>query len=73
MKVEIQYIRSVGGCLNEHVLYEELEFKNKTQMMKHVRETKKKIASESKLWNTCDFFFSFLLSLLLPVLSPKLR
>lgn len=46
MKVEIQYIRSVGGCLNEHVLYEELEFKNKTQMMKHVRETKKKIAGE---------------------------
>lgn len=46
MKVEIQYIRSVGGGLNEHVLYEELEFKNKTQTMKHVRETKKKIASE---------------------------
>ena len=42
MKVEIHYIRSAGGGLNEHVLYEELEFKNKTQMMKHVRETKKK-------------------------------
>ena len=46
MKVEIQYIRSVCFFFYLHLLYEELEFKNKTQMMKHVRETKKKIASE---------------------------
>jgi hypothetical protein len=45
MKVEIQYIRSCGD-LNEHVLYEELEFSSKTQALKHARETKKKIASE---------------------------
>ncbi len=48
MKVEIQYFRSVCGGLNEHVLYEEKEFKNKTQMLKHARATKKKIASECK-------------------------
>ena len=45
MKFEIQYIRSCGD-LNEHVLYEELEFNSKTQALKHARETKKKIASE---------------------------
>jgi len=46
MKVEIEYIRSVMGTLNEHVLHETKEFENKTQLMNHVRKTKKEIASE---------------------------
>ena len=46
MKAKIKYVRSLRGGLCELAKYEELEFESKTQMMKHVRETKKKIAEE---------------------------
>lgn len=45
MKREVLYYRYVCG-LSELALREVKEFANKTKMMKHVRETKKRIAEE---------------------------
>ena len=48
MKVDLTYYRHVLPGFSELVKTVVLEFKNKTQMMKHSRETKKKIAEECK-------------------------